>query len=558
MRKIRILTGLVCVAVCACSGASGDEVLDDSRAIADGGDAADRDLETPAPDGTQRHIQSGTLRGFVQDGSFTFLGVPFAAPPIGDLRWRRPQPVAPWQGEREALEFSLRCTQSADSFLEPNPQPGQFFGVEDCLYLNVWTPKDVDPGERLPVVFFVHGGGNTYGGAMDPISTLVHANEGHEDEPLYGGSRLAAKAKVVVVTTNYRLGALGFISHAALDAESPTKRSGNYGLYDITAALTWVQQNIEVFQGDPQKVLLIGQSGGARDVNALATCNTPDGLFSRVAVHSAPLGLKPLGELRTQTSALFAEMGCDGADPMACMRAIPKEELVLAKASVPLGLASGAFLPTLDGELCTQQPITVISSGQYRGTPMILGTMDNEYSHRWSDITAQQYPALVGAAVGSARAAAVLQQYPLDRFDSPTVAYTEMMSDKNVSCPHRRYARAAAAAGVPLYFYRFRETLEPSARIGYGAYHTSDFLYFFQHMTGDAFPVAQDDVAAQGVMLRYWTRFAAQGTPSGGADPVWPAFTRESEHYLSVAAEPVVGQHVKQDDCDFWDQQLDI
>lgn len=494
------------------------------------------------------------IRGYADEGSYAFLGVPFAAPPVGDLRWRLPQPVVPWDGEHEALAFSDRCTQSADSFLDEDPEPGEYFGIEDCLYLNVWTPQQAQTSDRLPVILFVHGGGNTFGGAMDPIDSVVHPNPGYEGYPLYGGARLAAAGNVVIVTTNYRLGPLGYISHPGLDAESSENVSGNYGLHDIIAALRWVQDNIEAFQGDPDRVLLIGQSGGARDVNALATCNTPDGLFSRVAVHSAPLGLKPLDDLRAQTDLLVAEMGCDDAsDPMACMREVSPDKLVLAQSSVPQGLASGAFLPTVDGHLCTQQPTDVMAGGTYRGTPMILGTMQDEYSHRWSGITESAYPGLVSSAVGPALAGAVLGQYPLSRFPSPTVAYTEMMSDKNVTCPHRRYARIAADARAPLYFYRFQEVLEPEARVGYGAYHTSDFLFFFQHMSGDAFPASDGDRAAQDVMRRYWVRFAEEGTPSGGDDPEWPMFTSQSEPYLAVEAAPAVGQHLKQDDCDFWD-----
>jgi para-nitrobenzyl esterase len=295
-------------------------------------------------------------------------------------------------------------------------------------------------------------------------------------------------------------------------------------------------------------------------VNALATCNTPGGLFSRVAIHSAPLSLKPLGEVRVQTDLLVEEMGCGdaGIDVMACMRDVAKEDLVLAEASVPLGLASGAFLPTVDGDLCTDQPRAVIESGAWDGPPVILGTMQDEYSHRWSGITEAQYPAYVTAAVGAVHAADVLAQYPLDRFPSPTVAYTEMMSDKNVTCPHRRYARLAATAGVTLYFYRFRETLEPEVRIGYGAYHTSDFLYFFQHMDGDEFFVATDDAAVQEIMLRYWTRLAASGDPSGGTDPSWPVFTTAREQFLSVEAIPFIDDHLDEDDCNFWDLLLGL
>ncbi len=526
-----------------------DPLPDTSDERIDTADPAD----TP-PDPLVRPIAQGRLRGFEDGDSHAFLGIPYAAPPVDGRRFLPPAPALSWDGVREATAFGERCVQPARSFLDDDAEQDAFVGQEDCLTLNVWTPADATEAHALPVVVFVHGGGNTYGGASDPVSSLVRPRE---DRPLYDGSRLAAHERVVVVTPQYRLGALGYLSHPALDAESATGTSGNLGLRDQVAALEWVQENIEAFGGDPDRVLFMGQSGGGRDANALWTCNTPPGLFSAVAIHSAPLGLDDPEALRDRADALATELGCEGSpeEVAACFRAVPPEDLVLAEAATPLGLASAAFIPTVDGDLCTEQPRVAVSGGRYADVPVILGTMADEYSHRWT-IQDAAYPKAVRAMVGPRFADQVLAQYPLERFESATVAFTEMMSDRNVTCPHRRYARGIAESGGTAHHYRFEQVLPEDVRDGYGAYHTTDFLYFFRHMDGEVFAVTPDDVATQDAMTGYWARFAATGSPSGGNDPAWPAYALDAERSLLVGPNPTIATDVKAEDCDFWDGLL--
>lgn len=403
------------------------------------------------------------------------------------------------------------------------------------------------------MLVFVHGGGNTYGSAFDPISALVDPTT---DRPIYGGSRLSADEDVVVVTPQYRLGALGYLSHPLLDAES-NGSSGNYGLRDLVLALRWVQDNIAAFGGDPQRVLLMGQSGGGRNVNALWTCDTPPGLFSAAAIHSAPLGLDDPVALRERAQDLLVELGCAGAPAgeLACLRARPPQDLVLAEAAVPLGLASGAFIPTVDGDLCTEQPRVAVAAGRYAEVPVLLGTLEDEYSHRWT-VSEAGYPAAVRAMVGPALADTVMGQYPVDRFGSATVAFTEMMSDRNVTCPSRRHARQIADSGGTVYHYRFAQRLPEAVRQGYGAYHTTDILYLFRHVDGVAFDVTDDDVATQDAMTDYWTRLAATGTPSGGPAPTWSPYALADERTMLLGAPPVMVQDLEADDCDFWDGLL--
>jgi len=467
--------------------------------------------DTAAVDPLVRSTAAGALRGVEDGAAHAFLGIPYAAPPVGPRRFRPPEPPAPWSGVRAAITYGERCVQPARSFLDEDAPDDAFVGDEDCLTLNLWTPAEA--GVDRPVMVFVHGGGNTYGGASDPISSLVDPDV---DRPLYGGARLAAEAGVVVVVPQYRLGPLGYLSHPALDAESATGTSGNQGLRDLIAALGWVRDNVAAFGGDPERVLLMGQSGGGRDVNALWTCNTPPGRFSAAAIHSAPLGLDDPIALRERAQALVVELGCDEAPEgeAACLRSRPAQELVLAEAATPLGLASAAFIPTVDGDLCTEQPREAVAAGRFADVPVLLGTLDDEYSHRWT-VPEAAYPAAVAAMVGPALADAVIAQYPVERFGSATVAFTELMSDRNVTCPSRRYARQIAASGGLVHHYRFVQRLPEAVRRGYGAYHTTDILYLFRHMDGLAFAVTDDDVATQDAMTGYWGRFAATGAPGG-------------------------------------------
>lgn len=538
---------LAFAALLACVSCQSGVANTDPTAIGDTSDTG-----VTSHDAEIRQTNAGLVRGHVEGDSLAFLGIPYAEPPVGELRWRKPIPSAPWDGILEANAFGERCTQAA----RDDDDVDGFEGDEDCLYLNVWTPNET-PEQALPVLVYIHGGGNIYGSSHDPISAVVHANEGAEDLPLYGGARLAAEGGIVVVTFNYRLAALGYLSHAFLDADSEDGTSGNYGLYDAIAALQWVQDNIAAFGGDPDRVLLAGQSGGGRDTNALLTCNSPEGLFAGVAIHSAPLGLDRLDELRDRGQALVEEMGCDGhADgELACMREVPAELLVTAVASTPLGLASGAFIPTVDGTLCEHQPIDSLVGGHAHGVPMLMGTTDNEYSHRWPGLPDANYDALVRSAVGDDFADDVLVQYPLDRFGSATVAFSEMMSDRNVTCPNRRYARTASATNT-VHHYRFRAVLPEDVRHGYGAYHTSDIVYLFQHMDGTAFEATEADRHTQAAMRRYWSRFAATGDPGGGDDPTWPAYDVTNERTLILQAEPSVETDVKKDDCDFWESLI--
>lgn len=491
----------------------------------------------------QVRIESGVLEGHREEGALAFLGVPYAEPPLGPRRWRPPEPAMAWTGVRRADVPSAECVQPLES------TSSETKGEEDCLYLNVWTPETPD-GSELPVLVFLHGGGNFLGSTVEPLGDAVAVDS---EVPLYGGARLAARGQVLVVTLNYRLGALGFLSTPDLDTELG-RTSGNFGLLDQIAALEWVQRNIAAFGGDPERVLLFGQSGGGRDVNLLLTSPLTSGLFSAVAMHSSPLGAASAADLRERAQALTEEMGCaEAPDRMGCLREVDAHRLVAAEASRPLGLANGAFLPIVDGHVVVDQPRARFAAGQVQDAPILMGTTEAEYSHRWSQVTEANLPLWVQNFVTPRQVEPALEHYALERFASAHEAFVTLMSDRNVTCPHRSYARTVAQAGYDVWLYRFDQVLPEDVRLGYGAYHTSDLVYLFQHLDGPVLDGTEADRATQAWMMRLWTHFAATGDPSLDDAVDWPAFEGATEASLRIGPEPRLENFLKRQDCDFWD-----
>ena len=534
---------------------------DDGDGVNDDDDAfpldSNRSAVAPVPETSNASlyatIDTGIMLGTEEEGSIAYKGVPYVAPPIGELRWRPPVAAAAWTGVFNADSYPPFCPQ-------PDNNLGEVGGVEDCLYLNVWTPADRGVNESLPVMVFLHGGGNFLGSSTSPLNgTLENTNS----TPTYEGQRLSAHGRVVVVTLNYRLGVLGFLTHPGLIDEEGY--SGNYGLMDQIEALKWVQRNIAAVGGDSERVMLFGQSGGGRDVCLLVTSPKAAGLFSRAAMHSIPCGNQPYSQAVTTRNALLAEMSCqtDGAtsteltaaEQVACMRGKDAIGLVSAVSAQPLGLASGAFRPTIDGNIITGIARSLFASGDYNHMPMIIGTNGLEYAHRWTDITAAQYPGYINATFGS-DAAAVLAQYPINRSDfagDGSKAYSTVMSDKNAVCPTRSLAASIAASQADdLFYYRFHQVLSTTDRKGDGAYHTTELLYLFQHMSGDAFSATDDERFTEAAMLEYWTSFAATGVPSGDGLATWLNHDATDEYYLSINSTLELLQRAKESDCEFW------
>lgn len=491
--------------------------------------------------------ERGPVRGLAYvDGSAAFLGIPFAAPPTGEHRWRAPEPHAAWTAPLDATRFGSAC-----------PQVNMFTGKleegsEDCLFLNVWTPS-AQASARAPVMVFIHGGGFTMGTA------------GME---LYDGSALAHSG-VVVVSMNYRLGALGFLGHPALGAENPQHASGNYGLMDQRLALQWVRDNISAFGGDPANVTVFGESAGAISACLQMVSPQAQGLFQRVIAESGTcfltsLPLRDPGTPGKEDSAeerglRFAqELGCTGQDVAACLRSKTPEQLIAASgAALDLLHPHVGFGPTVDGDVLPAAPRQLLAEGKYAQVPLLLGTNRDEgtlFTMKAKVDSAAQYEAAVRVR-SPEHGDELLRIYPVKDFTSPRDAFNHLMRDALFLCPARRLARTVVEHGQPVYTYQF--TYEPKSFFGLfahlGSFHAAELPFVFGAEKGRLTLGSDTERALSAKVIGYWSRFAARSDPNGPDATPWPAYTREAEPHLVINTTLEQGEHLDQAHCDALD-----
>ena len=504
----------------------------------------------------QARVDDGVVIGAAQGDIAAFLGIPYAAPPVGPLRFRPPQPVAPWTTPRAATAVSGVCSQA---------RAGVAMGSEDCLYLNVWTrltPDGTPAAGKRPVMVFIHGGGY---------------QNGSGSYPYYGGGILAGKGDVVVVTLNYRLGALGFLTAPALDAESPSRVSGNYGILDQQAAIRWVHDNIAAFGGDPGNVTLFGESGGGISVeHALVSPLLGPGLFQRAIIESA-IGVQSIPTLAQSetgfSAGIIRKVGCAGAaDVAACLRAVPNTRFNL----FPNPLTPGTAHDVLDGVVLPRQTLAAFRSGQFTHVPVIIGTTHDEFTFAVWPLEMPPNPPVLTVAAYAARldvlfgshGPAVLAQYPASAYPSPIQALAAVETDATASCYNlKKYA--ALDRYVPTFAYELNEpdpargVLQgpPVAGLDYGDVHTSDLPYVFGYAEppqGPAPEVSGKDLALSDIVVSYWTNMARSGDPNvplhDAAAPHWPSFA--SQQLLSLKDTPTlipVSTFSRDHRCTFWD-----
>ncbi|MFJ4521918.1 carboxylesterase/lipase family protein [Streptomyces sp. NPDC088810] len=495
----------------------------------------------------------GWVRGAAHsDGVRVFQGIPFAAPPTGKLRWRPPRPADRWPGVRDATVPARPCPQLPLTLLPDGGPvlPGESnrtgSTTEDCLYLNVWTPARTD-GRSLPVLVWLHGGGNAYGAGSD-----------------YEGSALTARG-MVVVTVNYRLGALGFLAHPALSSESEDHASGDYGLMDQQAALRWVRHTIGAFGGDHDRVTLGGQSAGSVDTCAHIASPTAEGLFQRAIQQSGSCasdgGLTPLtlGAAEQRGSDFAASVGCAGPRTAAtCLRARTTTELLRATGT---GTAS-VWGPNTGPRVLPLAPRRAWAEGRVNAVPTLNGTTHDEYRYFTAlyvdllgggPLTAASYAALIGLQHGD-RAAAVLHTYPASAYPSPNLAYSAVNTDQRFACPARADSRLYASR-APVYAYEFHDPQAPpfipAPHTPQGAFHASELAYLFP-MDSLRLTSAQRRLSA--TMTAYWARFAATGDPNGSRTPAWPRYTPSEDSVQALAPDRVASTNGFAADhhCAFW------
>lgn len=486
--------------------------------------------------------ESGLVRGVRSGDTFAFKGIPFAAPPVGELRWRPPAPPLPWAGVRAAEAFGPKCPQldAADAVV----------GDEDCLTLNVWTPSESTPSSRLPVLFFIHGGGHVQGSASE------QAGGG---EYFYDGANLARRAQAVVVTVQYRLGALGFVAIPALGPESPSGVAANFGLFDLVAALEWVTRNITSFGGDPARVLAFGESAGAVETCMLVASPLGAGLFSAALMESGACVASPRAEAEVVGSELVTAAGCaSAADVPACLRGLAAAEVVLAiPAHASVGGRGSGFQPAVDGLVLSDLPESLLAAGRHNRVPLVVGANADE-TGRDAPLLADEaaYRAAVLALVGGSQvvADAILQRYPVGEYGTPRKAYVALTSDAKFICTARRAARAAAAGGSPVWRYFFTHALDNGGAVQHalGAFHGLELAFVFDHLEVAGYVPTAGERELAAVIVASWAGLAATGDPAVPGAP-WPPYDPVRDTFQQLEDPPSTGEGIRTAQCDFWD-----
>ena len=475
---------------------------------------------------------AGPFQGSSVGEGWAFLGLPFAAPPVGELRLRPPAAPGCVEAVRAADTWAPVCPQWSDAGHRA------LAGDEDCLYLNVWTPTS-EAGAGLPVLVFVHGGGNVQGGTSADGGGF----------PLYEGADLAAAEGVVVVTVAYRLGALGFLATEELTGESGT--SGNWGLLDQLAALEWVREHARAFGGDPERVLLFGESAGALDTCALYTSPWAEGLFSAALMQSGACVATPLREAENTGEDLAADLGCADA---ACLRELDWQDLAALSESPisELGVpGAGSFGPAVDGVVLPEDPWDAIVAGEQLDVPLVVGSNTDETAQWVPELTEEEYEAWVTGTLGARLGEEVLAVYPASDYASPRWAWIALTTDVSFHCPARWiHETAASTQTAPVYRYLFGNVPNGASGRSYGAWHGLELLFVFQQLqeVADAtgYRVDNGDEAVEAAMGEAWAALAA-----GEMDSLSFPWSPDDELLLfDAGATPATDGRAAY--CDFW------
>ncbi|HEX3396558.1 MAG TPA: carboxylesterase family protein [Steroidobacteraceae bacterium] len=474
--------------------------------------AADPAAAPPPANGPIVKVRQGEAQGIAADGVAVFKGLPFAAPPVGDLRWRDPQLPAKWSGVRAANVFSSTCAQA-----------------EDCLYLNVYEPVGARRGAKLPVMVWIHGGAFLYGSGS-----------------AYDGSQFARQG-VIVVTVNYRLGRAGWFAHPALTAENPKGLLGNYGLMDQVAALNWVQDNIKEFGGDPKNVTIFGESAGAISVNYLMLAPQAKRLFTKALSESGfgRLAARPISSVE-QIGISFAEKaGIHGSDAAAAkaLRALSWSELTANAA--PIGAAE-QILPMADGKMITGSAADGFAKGMEAHVPYLLGGNSDEASLTRRGLNATERLASI-----QARREAFMAVYDPDNTGDADRIIARLVTDSSISEPDRDLARLHAKHGNATYVYHFSYTPAAQRATLFGLAHGGELAYVFNTPRSTAFD--DEGKAIASAANRYWAQFAKTGAPDSAGGPPWPKFDATDEYVMEFPASgvPVAAKHFHRDRLDW-------
>jgi len=484
-------------------------------------------------------VETGKVRGAATEGVVSFKGIPYAAPPLGNLRWRPPQPAARWLGVREASAYGHDCMQL------PFPSDAAPLGTspaEDCLVLNVWAPE-LRTG-KLPVLVWIYGGGFVNGGSSPAV---------------YDGSQFA-KRGLVFVSFNYRVGRFGFFAHPALTRESKDGLLGNYGYMDQIAAMKWVQRNIAAFGGDPNQVTVFGESAGGGSVHMLMTSPLATGLFERAVVESGGgrslLGGTGLHESKNgrpsaeEIGVAFAKKNGitgDDAEALKKLRELPAETIVDGLNMASMGPAQATYPgPLIDGKIVTDTVERLYKEGKYQHVPMIVGANSMDIGFTRAS-TIEELFAPFGTNAEAAKTA-----YDAAGSSDVRALGMKVSADQLMIEPARFVAQTLSSQGVPVWEYRFAYVVTSMRQQWPGAPHATEIPFVFdtvQAKYGAQLTPEDESIARR--TNEYWANFAKTGSPNGGGLPTWPQYTNADKLLIIQSGSPAA-------ESDPWKMRLDL
>lgn len=515
-------------------------------------------------DGTTdcKNVQTdkGKVTGTADDKNkvCTYLGIPYAAPPVGKLRFARPLEHDPWYEALAADDPKAECVQFPMSLMPSK----KVTGSEDCLYLNVWSPSGAAPKSK-PVMVFIHGGGYVYGS---------------KNWPLYNGVKLSSKGDVIVVTINYRLGALGFLVHPALrDKEGYV---GNYAMHDQIAALKWVKKNIMNFGGDPNNVTVFGESAGGISVGMLLASSMTKDLFQKAIIESGPISLFYDTEehLAKQGESIAKILGCDDpATAAECLRAMPAERFLQ---DIPVNVNPVSdyetglkfmFEPSVDGKFLKDAPEKLFASGDFLTyVPVIIGTNADEASYFTINAKIDSPEDLAATFKQNAEAASKFlginidpvefaSKYPASDYKNTKAIYNAIVRDVAFTCPSRYVAKLISKYQPNTYVYLFAKAPQESGMLGdWGAFHGVElaFVYGNFEFMGIKF-ASKANTAVSDKVIAYWSNFTRLGSPDAKGLPEWRAFNAAENNYLLINKEISEQKNFQKEPCDLFDTYLE-
>jgi para-nitrobenzyl esterase len=476
---------------------------------------------------------SGPVVGVAADRATIFKGIPFAQAPVGPLRWEKPKPAMKWSMPRMAKAFGSPC-------LQPNfPISSDLIGNDDCLNLNVWVPARSNEA-LLPVIVFVHGGANTVGSTSDDIVGLQ----------IYDGTNLARMANAVVITIQYRLGALGFMSHPELSASSGYNGSGNYGLMDILEALRWVNANAKAFGGNANNVTLMGESAGA--MNALAVLASPlsKGLFHKLILESTFIPDIDLKTAETQGLQISKQIGCDN---LACLKAKSSAEII--SKTLPTAGQLSYYRAVVDHNVL-EKPVFRSLAEQHSNIPVIIGTNRDEMRTLADKLIAtvsneKEYQQALNGIFGSELAQKISTRFPLPYWGLPQIHLERLLADAFLHCPTRKLAKTMAQSGHEVYRYVFTHRFDHPRYWQFGAGHGLELPYVFHNFLRKM--TSREKILSE-KMIRYWGNFVHNGSPNDQSQTEWTRFS--NDEYLDLSLKPTSRSEFRKQECEFWDSSL--